>query len=171
MPMTAREYACALITMHEAFVPKPYHDPLRPNIVTVGYGTTFINGHPVDINMPPITKEQGIIYIALYIDEAAREFDPVVPHFINECELGALISIAYNEGMHAILTSTMMVHIKEGSLMRAAVEFPLWCYGGGKFSQGLLNRRISEQYTFLSSQFIRDPGTDYKLLPPPTVIN
>jgi GH24 family phage-related lysozyme (muramidase) len=164
MSLTAKQYACALITMHEQFRSNPYADPIRPSIITIGYGTTFIGDEPVTMQTPSLFKNEAVALVGKWIDHAIVALDPVIPHIIQSHELGAIISLAYNEGIKAIFTSTMAQHLSDANLIRAAVEFPQWCMSAGHFVHGLLERRLSEQYTFLSGEFIRDPGDDYTLL-------
>jgi GH24 family phage-related lysozyme (muramidase) len=70
---------------------------------------------------------------------------------INQNQLDALCSFAYNCGVGALQKSTMLKYINAGDFQSAANEFPRYCHGaGGIMLQGLLNRRNKEREVFLT---------------------
>ena len=70
---------------------------------------------------------------------------------INDNQLIALSSFAYNEGPGAFQTSTLLKLLNSGADINiVANEFDKWVYAGGKVSPGLKNRRNAEKQLFLS---------------------
>lgn len=77
-------------------------------------------------------------------------------HFVKKCttapitqnQYDALASLVFNIGGTAYCNSTLVKKLNRLDYQGAAREFPRWSYAGGKFSQGLYNRRIAEQATF-----------------------
>jgi lysozyme len=163
MSYTAREFAAILITHHESFSAKVYRDGFTSTIYNIGWGTTCIDRTPVGPLYPDVTKEQAITWVYNAVDECIQIL-PLPKHILPH-EAGAIISLSYNLGYTAVRKSTLMKYISIGDNMRAAVEFPLWCRAVGEMRYGLLLRRQSEQYTFLSGEFMFTPTDDYKLLP------
>lgn len=65
-------------------------------------------------------------------------------------QLGALTSFAYNCGIGALQTSTLLKKLNKGDLYGAADEFLRWNKAGGKVLAGLTKRRQAERNLFLS---------------------
>ena len=71
---------------------------------------------------------------------------------LNDNQLAALCDFAYNEGLHALLVeSTLWILLQAGrSFAIVAQHFLEWDIACGRVIQGLENRRVKEQYLFLS---------------------
>lgn len=162
---TTKQYAAILITRHEGFRNEAYNDGIS-GVVTVGFGTTLIDGKPVGPLQSPVSRRQAMVWVEEWIDHALHMFvaNNLVPTYIQPWEMGAVISLAYNEGGDAIEKSTLMKYLNEHDPVLAACEFPRWCMSGLDFVPGLLTRRRSEMYTFLSGNFTFTPTIDYMLL-------
>lgn len=119
---------------------------------SVGYGSGF----NWDQNRPVqkgdiIDKETAKRWL---LKEAAQEFEfvkKVVKVPLNDNQLVALSSFAYNTGQGALLNSTLLKLLNAGYNKNAvASEFDKWVYAGGQVSKGLKNRRAAEKQLFLS---------------------
>lgn len=119
---------------------------------SVGYGS----GYNWDLKRPVqkgdiIDKETAKRWL-LY--EAQSNFDKVMQMVkvpINDNQLIALSSFAYNVGNGALQDSTLLKLLNNGTNKDiVANQFDKWVYAGGQVSKGLKNRRNAEKKLFLS---------------------
>lgn len=70
----------------------------------------------------------------------------MVGNICNEYQIASLISFAYNLGVNALQTSTLLKVIKHDPQKFKAIEkeFMKWVNAGGKKLAGLVNRRKQE---------------------------
>ncbi len=119
---------------------------------TIGWGSIY----NYDLNRPveqgdTITQAQADNFLQI---EASQDMDAVnqlvtVP--IDNNQLIALSSFAYNEGIGALKGSTLLKLLNSGTdLNTVAAEFDKWIYAKGQINQGLINRRKAEKSLFLS---------------------
>ncbi len=80
--------------------------------------------------------------------EKAVEALVLVP--VNENQFAALVSFAYNCGMHAFYSSTLLRCLNKGHPDDAAEEFKRWNKVTGRVLQGLTDRREAERRLFLT---------------------
>ena len=70
---------------------------------------------------------------------------------INDNQLLALSSFAYNVGNRSLQDSTLLKLLNSGADKNAvAAQFDKWVFAGGVVSKGLKNRRAAEKKLFLS---------------------
>lgn len=69
---------------------------------------------------------------------------------LTQGQLDAMTSFAYNEGFHALQTSSLFKYFLSGNVSAAADQFPLWDRAGGVEVGGLERRREAEKALFLS---------------------
>src|SRR5690606_8404037 len=97
-----------------------------------------------------ITQEEADRRLALRLRD---EFEPVVFRALrvnpSQPEFDAMVSLAYNIGVHAFSNSTLVKKFNAMDTMGAANEFPRWDKAGGKSLKGLRRRRASERARFL----------------------
>jgi len=119
---------------------------------SVGYGSGF----NWDKNRPVqkgdiIDKETAKRWLLI---EAQKYYDKVmslVKVTINDNQLIALSSFAYNLGDGSLANSTLLKLLNAGvDKSIVALEFDRWVYAGGKLNNGLKNRRAAEKKLFLS---------------------
>lgn len=111
---------------------------------TIGWGSTG----------PGITR--GVVWTQAQADSRlasdVRKFaDGVfgaVTASANENQLGAMISLAYNIGLGAFRSSTMLRLFNAGDISGARAQFQRWNKAGGKVVNGLTNRRNDEAAVF-----------------------
>jgi len=86
--------------------------------------------------------------------EAKQKMDQVkklVKVTINNNQLISLSSFAYNEGISALESSTLLRLLNNGEDKAVvAQQFDRWVYANGSVSKGLQNRRNAEKNLFLS---------------------
>lgn len=129
------------------------------NAYNDGYGTWTIGWGSIynyDQNRPVMPGDQISLETAnkwLEI-EANSKMDAVkqlVNVKINNNQLIALASFAYNEGVSALAASTLLKMLNNGTDKAiVAQQFDRWVYANGSVSKGLQNRRNAEKNLFLS---------------------
>ena len=133
-----------LITGFEGLSLKPYLDSVK--IPTIGYGNTYYNdGKRVTLLDNPITQEQAFELFKTIADRFALRVSGLVKTDINQNQLNALTSLAYNIGTANFQSSTLLkkVNINPNDIT-IAFEFKKWNKAGGKVLNGLTKRRLKE---------------------------
>lgn len=125
-----------------------YIDPV--GVVTIGYGTTRINGQPVRMGTK-ISKEQAEYLLKKDIEEHASTIFNFVTVPLNQNQYDALASFQYNLGSNILANSTLLTYINNREWKKAAEKMKEYNKGGGQVLQGLVNRRNEEAALFLSS--------------------
>ena len=140
--MTALAHAIALIKRWEGCRLVAYKCPA--GIWTIGWGSTG----------PGITE--GVRWTQAQADERlARDVEKfmvgvrkLLRRPVTEAQLGAMTSLAYNIGIGAFGSSTLLRLFNAGQTDLAAAQFAVWRRAGGKVLQGLVNRRADERRVF-----------------------
>ncbi|WP_367617110.1 lysozyme [Teichococcus vastitatis] len=68
---------------------------------------------------------------------------------LNNDQFSAIVSFAFNCGLEALRTSTLLRKLNAGDLHGAADQLPRWNKSGGKVYAGLVKRRAAERALFL----------------------
>ena len=139
-------FALTLIKKFEGCKLTAYPDPgTGGKPWTIGFGsTTDIQGRP--INPGTVwTQVQADTRLATQVMEFAAGVDkalagsPVTP-----MQKSAMVSLAYNIGIGAFTSSTLLKKHRAADYDGAAAQFLVWVKAGGKTMQGLVNRRTAE---------------------------
>lgn len=147
----------------EGFYSQAYEDPYYPgnqNWWTIGYGTTYAVTPEAFSNglNSTCTEEQAIGWLK---DEAQACAQTIKSDLdsksvsLNQNQLDALISFAYNCGANALLSSTLYKNIVAGIRDANTItsNFQAWSNANGQRSDGLYKRRTSEANLFLNSDY------------------
>lgn len=140
--MTALAHAMALIKRWEGCRLVAYKCPA--GVWTIGWGATG----------PGITE--GVRWTQAQADERlARDVEKfmvgvrkLLRRPVTEAQLGAMTSLAYNIGIGAFGSSTLLRLLNAGQTDLAAAQFAVWRRAGGKVLPGLVNRRADERRVF-----------------------
>lgn len=124
----------------KAFIPVPGDPP------TVGWGATG-PGITIDTEW---TQQQADADLANRCAIIASQLRTGIKVPTTDNQFGAIMSLAYNEGISAILGSTLLRKLNAGDIQGAANQFLVWTMAHGKELQGLLNRRKDERNVFLT---------------------
>lgn len=111
--------------------------------VTIGYGTTRINGKEIKLGTK-ITKAQAEAYLKADLEKFATKVAALIKVKLNENQFGALVSFAYNVGLGAFEKSTLLRKLNAGDFSSVPSELRRWNKNDGKVMQGLINRREDE---------------------------
>jgi lysozyme len=137
----------------EGYSAAPYPD--QKGVPTIGWGTiAYPDGQAVTMQDPPIAPD----YAEQCLDyEMSQKSAAISGHFTRMPSIhqaAAMLSLAYNIGVGAFLTSTVLRQFNAGNMQAAADAFLLWdkitVNNVLVFDQGLLNRREAERTIFLT---------------------
>lgn len=133
-----------IIKHYEGVKLKAYRDPV--GVLTIGIGDTGPHVKPGD----EITQKEADRRLALRLRD---EFEPGVFRALrvnpSQPEFDAMVSLAYNIGVHAFANSTLVKKFNVMDTMGAADEFLRWDKAGGRSLKGLRRRRAAERARFL----------------------
>lgn len=136
-----------LIKSFEGFRAIAYICPA--GVPTIGYGTTKINGNPVQEGMKITTDEAEE-----FLEQDLKVFEDAVNNNvnveINQNQFDALVSFVYNVGIGNFKKSTLLKKLNSGDFLETSNQFLRWNRGGGKVLRGLVRRREAEKKLFLS---------------------
>ncbi len=150
-----------LVKEFEGFRAKAYKCPA--GVWTIGYGTTSSAGVGIDVvEGMEITEAEAEYYLQKGLEKFAVEITGAITKPINENELGAFVSLAYNIGAGAFKRSSALRHFNAGDKQKAANAFLLWNKAGGKVLKGLVRRREAERKLFLAPVSADAPASDIK---------
>lgn len=135
----------AFLKKCEGFRDKAYKD--TGGVWTIGYGTTKVNGKPVEAGMT-CTEPQATAWLGDDLAWAQTAVNKLVRVALKQNQFDALVSFVYNVGEYAFMRSTMLRLLNANQISKAADEFDKWIYDNGKVIEGLKNRRRFEKQLF-----------------------
>ncbi len=140
--------AVQLAKRFEGFHRVPKSDALRrahPYVCPAGYWTIGY-GHLCKPDHPPITEDEGEVYLAHDLRIAVAATLRYCPVLATEPEnrLAAIVDFTFNLGAGQLQTSTLRRRVNQRDWEAAGRELNRWVYGGGRVLAGLLIRRAAE---------------------------
>jgi lysozyme len=137
-----------LIAEFEGLSLKPYLCPAKK--ATIGYGNTYYkDGKKVTMLDNPITKEEALELLKVIVDSFTKQVDNLVSTPLNQNQINAVVSFAYNVGIGNLKNSTLLKLInKDHNQLAISNEFLKWINVGGQKSKGLERRRIKESQIY-----------------------
>lgn len=151
----ALSIAGALVCGFEGFREKPYQD--GSGIWTQGYGCTHhTDGRKVDRNDQPVSEPDARRWMELLLIPTLVRVRDLVKSPISNNAAAALASFAYNVGVPAFASSSLLMLVNRREFLLASKEFPRWVHDRlGNEEPGLVTRRAKEAAVFLTP----DPAT------------
>ena len=138
-----------IIKHFEGWRSKPYL--CSANRPTIGWGSCWdMQGNPVTLNHPGITKEQGEYLLKREVRHSEKTIKGTVKVPLTANQFSALCSFIYNIGSGNFFKSTLRMKLSRSEFEEAANEFPKWRRAGGRILKGLVIRRKYERTLFLS---------------------
>ena len=121
------------------------------NVWTVGYGSTFYeNGSKVQQG-DKITLDRADKLLLEMVKRFEISVKGLVKSSINDNQLGALTSFAFNVGVGAFSKSTLLRKVNANpNDLTIRNEFMRWTKAGGKVLKGLVTRREAEANLYFS---------------------
>lgn len=121
---------------------EPYQDVA--GLWTIGIGHLIRSGE----HFTGITREQSEDLLRSDLKLACQGVTDCVKVPVNPNQYSALVSFAYNCGVGALRTSTLLKKLNSGDIDGAEGEFLKWNKAGGKVVAGLTRRREAEALLF-----------------------
>lgn len=132
--------ATPIVAVYEGLWTTAKPDRLAYNIPTVCYGET----EGVKIG-DTYTKSQCLKMLEKKLPRYEKEIDRCIKVAIPDKMKAAMISMAYNVGSAGFCRSSTLRLLNEKKFKASCDAMLQWTKAGGKFRQGLLNRRQSER--------------------------
>lgn len=138
------------ITLLKHFEGVKYTAYLCPaGVPTIGAGHTGPDVTRADVkNHKTITESEVNNLLSKDLAKFETAVRKAVKVSLNEDQIGALVSFAYNVGVGALQKSTLLKVINEGHLHLVRENFMKWTKGGGRVLPGLVRRRGAEADLF-----------------------
>lgn len=140
---SATDTIASFIAGHEGFRSQPYKD--AGGRMTIGYGHLI---KPGENFAGGITRAQGLNLLASDAGSAMATVMRNVKVALNANQVAALTDLAFNVGPRAFANSTLLKNLNAGDLAGVADQWTKWTNAGGRFSQGLYNRRLEDRDLF-----------------------
>ena len=142
-----------IIQQFEGLELSPYLD--SAGIPTIGWGTIlYPNGVRVAMSDPAITEDYAAQCLTYEMTQKCAGIASYLSRMPSLHQAAAMVSLAYNIGVPAFSTSTVLRQFNAGNFQAAADAFLMWdkTHVDGQLVvvDGLLNRRKSEQAIFLT---------------------
>jgi lysozyme len=120
-------------------------------IWTIGFGSTFYENGAKVKQGDTITQARAESLLLITANKFAVEVRKLVKSNLNEKQMAALISFAFNLGMGALQKSTLLKLVNSNpSSPQIRNEFMKWVNAGGKPLNGLIRRRKAEADLYFS---------------------
>lgn len=146
--MQISDQGIALIKKFEGCELKAYQDAV--GVWTVGYGwTQLVDGKRIT-EETSITQRTAERLLRCGVVQYEQGVNRLLKAGVTQGQFDALVSFAYNVGVRALGTSTLLKKLNAGDVQGAADEFMNWTKAGGMQLSGLFTRRTAERALFLS---------------------
>ncbi len=122
-------------------------------VPTIGWGSTRYFGKPGKPKVKmgdTITEEDAQTELEAAYANFEKGVTQLVKVVVNDNQVQALVSFAFNVGVKALEGSTLLKNLNCGQYHSAAAQFVRWNKAGGKILKGLMIRRKKEQDLFLT---------------------
>jgi len=132
----------ALLKKFEGCKLKAYRCPA--GICTIGYGHTSAAGSPEVTDGMTITQKQCDDILRQDLVKYETAVTGLVKQPLTQHQFDVLVDFAYNAGVGALKSSTLLKKINAGDFDAVPAELMKWTKGGGKVLPGLVRRRQAE---------------------------
>lgn len=138
------------IAAKEGFKPLAYR-PLPGDKLTIGYGSTLIDGKPI-IPTQTITEDEAFRILTDEVNSVGRSIcRRSLPANITQVQFDAVVSLVYNIGIKAFSTSATGDLFYRGHDI--SDRFELYNKFKGKPTVGLTNRRLQEKEIYINGKY------------------
>lgn len=146
--MKTSDKGLALIKQFEGFSARPYLCPA--GVPTIGYGATYYpDGRRVTMQDKPVSEADASVMLRAMLASYEAGIARYVQVPLTQGQYDALVSFAYNLGLSALKSSTLLRLLNLRDYAGAAAQFARWNRAGGKVLPGLTRRREAERVMFL----------------------
>lgn len=144
----------ALLKKFEGCRLKAYRCPA--GICTIGYGHTSAAGEPEVHDGMTITQQQAEEILKRDLVKYETAVFSMVQQPLNQRQFDTLVDFAYNAGVGALKTSTLLKKVNAAQFDAVPAELMKWTKGGGKVLPGLVRRRQAESAWWASGEAAAD---------------
>jgi len=139
-----------LIKRYEGLEINPYLCPA--NVPTIGYGATYYpGGNKVTMSDNVITESYAETLLLSMLGRYEDGVSRYVQVDINQNQFDALVSFAYNLGLGALKSSTLLKRVNANPCDENIIyQFRRWTKAGGVELSGLVKRRNEESILYFS---------------------
>ena len=146
--MSVSQNGLTLIEGFEGFSPTPYQD--IGGTWTIGFGFTYDpNGNRITAATAPLTVQEANTWLSTIVVSFVDGIMSSLTKPINQNQLDALTSFAYNLGVGTFEQSSICAKINAGQPV-LETDFTQYSFVNGVQSQGLITRRQKEFALFSS---------------------
>ena len=162
--MTASEACVEFIKGVEGFSAKPYYDYSQH---TVGYGTKCPTEKYFDYMVNGISKAEAEVLLRQVIADVGTTINQKLlnPYHLTltQHQFDALVSFSFNIGTSWMTYDSTLRHaiLNGGNDSDLVYAFGLYCTAGGKYSSGLITRRLCEANMYLNGIYSQKPNEAY----------
>jgi len=167
------------IKQWEGFRPRAYDDATGNEVLdsndqvlgtlTIGYGHTGPDVKPGE----KITQEQGVQILLTDLQRFEDGVDKAVKVDLTDNQFGALVSFAFNIGVSAFRSSTLLKKLNKGDYASVPSELARWnkstVNGKKVVVPGLSNRRAAEAGLWATGEFVSSGNVPVKPDTSPTI--
>lgn len=114
---------------------------------TIGYGTTHVDGKPVEQGMT-CNAAQARIWMEHDLAATQTAINTLVKCPLKQNQYDSLASFVYNIGIESFRNSTMLKLLNSYQYREAAAQFNRWVMDNGVPVRGLQSRRLRERALF-----------------------
>lgn len=139
MAYTPSDPLVDLVARFEGYAAEPYVCPAGKQ--TIGYGHVMRPGEVFEL---PLAEPDARALLRTDLAKFAAGVAKLVTRTLEPHQFDALVSFAFNVGIGALATSTLLKKVNAGDHAGAAAEFGRWVHGGGQVLPGLVARRQAE---------------------------
>jgi lysozyme len=135
-----------LIKRHEGYRDARYLD--AAGVPTIGYGHAI---QPGEVFPDALSHPEALQLLQRDVDRFSDGVARLLTRPVTQPQFDAMVSLAFNIGLQAFRSSTLLRRFNDGDLAGAAEQFPRWRYAKGRELPGLVRRRADERALFLSA--------------------
>ena len=146
--MQVTEEGLALIRRFEGFRADAYRCPA--GVWTIGYGHTSQAGPPAVRPGMVVGAEEAERMLRDDVQRFADGVGPLLAREVSAAQFSALVSFAYNVGLPAFRSSSVLRAVNAGRLHDVPARLRLWVKAGGRVLPGLERRRAAEAELFMT---------------------
>jgi lysozyme len=118
---------------------------------TIGYGNTFYEDGSKVKPGDKITVDRAVKLLEFILDKFEDSVEKLVTPELNENQMAALVSFAYNCGVGNLKSSTLLKKVNaDPDDPTIADEFKKWTRANGKVLTGLVKRRNAESILYFT---------------------
>ncbi len=148
--MQLTEEGLALIREFEGFRSSAYRCPA--GVLTIGYGHTGRAGPPAVKEGMTMTEPEARIILVREANAFAEKAADLIRHPLSDAQFSALVSFAFNVGIAAFASSSVLKAVNGGDLAAVPRRLQLWVKAGGRVLPGLVRRRAAEAALFAGAR-------------------